>query len=924
MGFLKTAQLSECLKLQQELRSQGVPLSLSEILLKQQYLTDIQIHLIEEQCAGPAQGTEILIAITPELKHELLASDGIVPPRTEKLPAPVIPPAEDSPTTKIQGQTSAEAERVSTREIANLGEDTFGRKPIPQSIGRTMRKGLAQLDTSVPFGRYKILEQIGQGGMGKVYKAYDPNLDRIVALKILMAKTSTEDVERFLREAKATAKLRHPNIVAIYDIGCENGQEFFTMDFIEGPCLHNLLKTARPGTRQLVEIMAKIGEAIAYAHSQGIIHRDLKPANIMMERGEEPKVMDFGLAKLLDEDKNLSKSGTIIGTLQYMPPEQAQGKMRAIDEQSDVYSLGAILYEMMTGRPPFTGPSMAAILDQILHKEPVPPSQIRKSVSKDLENICLLCLQKNKEDRYPKAADFVEDLQCVLHKKPVQPGTRAKKISRRLPRRGRGKEKSRYLAVAVIVLCAMIALALYVFSSGSSQENRRGKDPSVVQQPPKHPKIGESEVSKEPLKIHIKFPVELQSNSSWQVQNSVERMKIIGTVEGGSSIKQITVDNCDAYWDSATRQFESEISLAPGKNEIEIWVSDVKGNSANRTWAINRLPLEEVKLDPRLIFKYQTTGQIHNDPLIVENCVYWGSIDGNLYAFDIPRRQVKWKYPTRGKIYSSPAAEGGIVCFGSADRSLYALEMGDGKLKWKFSTGGPVVASPTIRNGVVYCGSDDGCLYALQLQDGSLVWKFSTPSLERIQGGAGVFEDQACFGSFDGHLYALDLQGKMQWDFKTEGQGAVLSTPVKIGNQICFGSMDGSFYSVDSRSGKLLWHFKTGNKINHTCGVQGNTVYVGNLAGCLHALDVNTGALQWKYQANGGICYSSPSISDGMIYFGTHDSCLYALDLTGNLRWKFKAEKQIHSTPAFYDGNIYFGCDDGNLYAIRKLPPSDN
>lgn len=271
-------------------------------------------------------------------------------------------------------------------------------------------------------GRYRVLEKIGQGGMGVVYKVLDQELQRIVALKMLLTETSAtpKDIERFQREAKTSALLRHPNIVTVYDCGISGDRPFFTMELLTGQSLQQFLKKSSLTTRQVVDIMIKIGNAIHYAHGQGIIHRDLKPANIMLENDLEPKVMDFGLAKLSRASSKISKSGMILGTLNYMPPEQAEGKLTEIDVRSDVYTLGGLLYEMLTNRPPFVGTSTFHILSQIATSSPPPPRRIKHKIARELESICMKALAKKKTQRYQTAAEFVEDLQRFARREPVK------------------------------------------------------------------------------------------------------------------------------------------------------------------------------------------------------------------------------------------------------------------------------------------------------------------------------------------------------------------------------------------------------------------------------------------------------------------------------------------------------------------------
>jgi predicted Ser/Thr protein kinase len=260
-------------------------------------------------------------------------------------------------------------------------------------------------------GPYKVIGEVARGGMGVVYKARDRHLRRLVAIKVLRgAGADGEEVARFRREAEASARLQHSNIVPIHAVGEVLRRPFFVMDFIEGRSLQDLVRAGELSPRSALEIAEQIAEALHYAHQQGVIHRDLKPANIIVDRFGRPQVMDFGLAKQIDDDVGLTKAGTTMGTPAYMPPEQAAGDLAEIDEQSDVYSLGALLYEMITGKPPFAGSSTMNILMKVLEDDPLPPRSINPRIHRDVETICLKAMDKAKERRYVSAHDFAEDI----------------------------------------------------------------------------------------------------------------------------------------------------------------------------------------------------------------------------------------------------------------------------------------------------------------------------------------------------------------------------------------------------------------------------------------------------------------------------------------------------------------------------------
>ena len=268
---------------------------------------------------------------------------------------------------------------------------------------------------------YDVETLLGRGGMGVVYKARHRRLNRPVALKMLIAGAYAGPNERarFQREAEAVASLNHAKIVAVYDVGDHEGCPYFTMELLEGGSLAQSLAGTPQPARQAAALLITLAEAVEAAHRGGIVHRDVKPANILLTADGTPKVADFGLALHFEAEPSLTLSGARIGTPSYMAPEQVSGKTGTIGPAADIYALGAMLYEMLTGRPPFRGETAAETERQVIHDEPVSPSRLNPKVPRDLETICLKCLHKDPQRRYASASALLEDLQRFQRNEPI-------------------------------------------------------------------------------------------------------------------------------------------------------------------------------------------------------------------------------------------------------------------------------------------------------------------------------------------------------------------------------------------------------------------------------------------------------------------------------------------------------------------------
>jgi serine/threonine protein kinase len=319
--------------------------------------------------------------------------------------------------------------------------------------------------TIVP--NYEILEELGQGGLGVVYRARHLHLKRIVALKMIRAgiHAQVEDRIRFRTEAEAVARLEHPNVVQIYEIGEYGGLPFLAFELCSGGSLDKKLNGNPMAPREAAELLEKLAHAMHVAHRAQVVHRDLKPANILLSADGQPKVSDFGMAKLQDE-QGLTQTGAVFGTPSYMAPEQASGQVKTIGPAGDIYSLGTILYECLTGQPPFLGKTVLETLEQVKTQNPIPPRELNSAIPPDLASICLKCLSRIPADRYASAEELSEDLHCFLSGKPVRSRRwRAGRETWRKLKRYRGGILSMTCATAVVIL--FFASLLGLLSSGA-------------------------------------------------------------------------------------------------------------------------------------------------------------------------------------------------------------------------------------------------------------------------------------------------------------------------------------------------------------------------------------------------------------------------------------------------------------------------
>src|SRR5262245_41791489 len=371
----------------------------------------------------------------------------------------------DSPEGLCTGCVLETALGIFTEVVAGVGDPSLLDEPERRDLAPTSQsKATARAAKMLgELGDYELLEEIGRGGQGVVFRARQKSLNRIVALKVIgLGQWATPaHLKRFRLEAEAAASLDHPCIVPIYEVGERDGQCYFSMKFVEGGQLDEVVQQKPISIRQAAELIAKVARTVHYAHEHGILHRDIKPGNILLDKEGEPHLTDFGLARLVESESTVTRTLEVLGTPSYMAPEQAAGDKAKLTRTTDVYGLGAVLYQLLTRYPPFAGGTTDEPIKLLLESEPRPPRLLNSKIDRDLSTICLKCLEKDPIRRYPSALALAEDLERWLKHEPIK--------ARRTGVIGRGKKwlqrKPTIAAMAALSLALLAAISVILWKS---------------------------------------------------------------------------------------------------------------------------------------------------------------------------------------------------------------------------------------------------------------------------------------------------------------------------------------------------------------------------------------------------------------------------------------------------------------------------